>query len=139
MSTTFNNKYEILKKVGQGQTAKVYLCKNLTETDKFVALKIIQKDWLKTVPNAIDQIQKEFEIQKKLDHVGINKAFEFGTNGFFVKKDGSMVTNLTYLIFDYVKGMNLFKVLEDQQSLEEEEVKFYCQNGLFPAIAYMHA
>ena len=62
MSTIFNDKYEILKKIGQGKTAKVFLCKSITETNKFVALKIIHSNWIKTDPGAIDQIQKEFEI-----------------------------------------------------------------------------
>ena len=68
----------------------------------YFALKIIQNDWLERDPNAAKQIENEFNIQSNLNHPGINKVIEYGTNGFFIKKDGSKVENLTYLILDYI-------------------------------------
>ena len=109
--SVFNNKYEISKKIGEGFSSHVYLCRDLEDSGKFTALKIIKSKFLKQDSNAIEKVKKEYEIQKQLNHSNINKAVDFGTEGTFTKINGSKVENLTYLMLDYVSGRTLIDLI----------------------------
>lgn len=48
----FNNEYEILKKLGNGSTANVYLARSIADPTKEVALKIIKSKWMEETKDA---------------------------------------------------------------------------------------
>jgi len=48
----FNNEYEILKKLGSGSTANVYLARSIKEPTRKVALKIIKSKWMEETKDA---------------------------------------------------------------------------------------
>jgi len=48
----FNNEYEILKKLGCGSTANVYLARSIKEPTREVALKIIKSKWMEETKDA---------------------------------------------------------------------------------------
>ena len=43
----FKNQYEIIKSLGNGNTAKVYLARHLADPTKKIALKILRDEFLK--------------------------------------------------------------------------------------------
>ena len=46
--STFNNKYEVLDRLGDGLTSVVYLARPLDDVSRLVALKLIKKSFLAT-------------------------------------------------------------------------------------------
>ena len=42
----FNNEYEILSSLGEGNTSKVYLARSLKDPSKQVALKLLREEFL---------------------------------------------------------------------------------------------
>jgi serine/threonine protein kinase len=77
----FNNKYEILKSLGEGNTSKVYLARSLTTPTELVAIKIMKDEFLNRDSDSITSVQNEINILKSLNHFGIVRLYEFGDSG----------------------------------------------------------
>ncbi|KAF0716647.1 Aste57867_2731 [Aphanomyces stellatus] len=86
------NDYTVLKQLGEGAFAKVYLCERTTnasdKTTKQYAMKVFNKSFLKrkrefkkvdgkmVQTNAFQKVQKEIAIMKKLCHPNLTKLIE---------------------------------------------------------------
>ena len=86
--------YQIIRKLGQGAMAKVYLARQLS-LDRLVAVKVLPRDYSNN-PNFIARFQKEGRAAASLSHSNIVGAVEIGeANGlhFFVMEyiDGDTV------------------------------------------------
>jgi serine/threonine protein kinase len=55
----FNDKYEIIDHLGEGKTSKVYLCRELNNPSKKVALKLIRNEFINSDSGAIQNIERE--------------------------------------------------------------------------------
>jgi len=79
----FNNKYEIVKSLGEGNTSKVYLGKAINEENehKFVAIKILKEEFLRRDQDSIVSVHNEITILKNLSHSGIVNMHEYGDAG----------------------------------------------------------
>lgn len=78
----FNNKYEIIKSLGEGNTSKVYLATAINEpTAKQVAIKILKEEFLRRDEDSILSVQNEITILKNLNHAGIIRMIDFGDAG----------------------------------------------------------
>ena len=44
--TTFNDNYEVLRELGSGKTSKVFLCRELKDQTKLVAVKLFKSEYL---------------------------------------------------------------------------------------------
>lgn len=42
----FNNEYEILSSLGEGNTSKVYMARKISDPKKFAALKLLKEEFL---------------------------------------------------------------------------------------------
>jgi len=42
----FNNEYEILQSLGEGNTSKVYMARNIKNPNQVVALKLLREEFL---------------------------------------------------------------------------------------------
>ena len=58
----FNNKFEILDKLGEGTSAKVYLARSLTDPEHHIALKVIQDEYLNRSRDTRAAIASEISI-----------------------------------------------------------------------------
>jgi len=67
----FNNKYEILKNLGEGNTSKVYLGKALDNPNQQVAIKVIKEEFLRRDADSILSVQNEITILKNLNNPGL--------------------------------------------------------------------
>lgn len=78
----FNNQYEILKSLGEGNTSKVYLARSITDQSaKQVAIKILKEEFLRRDEDSILSVQNEITILKNLNHRGIIRMIDFGDAG----------------------------------------------------------
>lgn len=103
---SFIPSYEIIKVLGEGGLAIVYLGRN-KETGKTVAIKVFAPTNNNT-SSTIARFMREAEAAKSLDHPNIVKANDFGT-----------VYGIYYLIMEYVPGISLAQLISNAGRLEE--------------------
>ena len=64
----FNNEYEILSSLGEGNTSKVYLVRSLKDPKKQVALKLLRDEFLSRDAESIKSVEQEIQILQGLNH-----------------------------------------------------------------------
>ncbi len=67
----FNDTYEIIRSLGEGNTSKVYLGRALADPNQQVAIKIMKEEFLKKDKESIISVQNEITILKNMQHFGI--------------------------------------------------------------------
>jgi serine/threonine protein kinase len=55
----FNNEYEILSSLGEGNTSKVYMARSLEDKKKVVALKLLKEEFLQRDAESIKSVEQE--------------------------------------------------------------------------------
>lgn len=100
--------YQILRKLGQGAMAKVYLARQLS-LDRFVAIKILPRHY-STNANFIARFQKEGRAAASLSHNNIVAAYEIGE-----------VNGLHYFVMEYVDGDTVYDRIVARKRLPERE------------------
>ena len=98
-----------IKTIGSGSYGQVYLGMNIIDK-KYYAIKHMDKKNIFAILNSLLNIQKEIDIQSKIDHPNIVKLL-------YVKE-----TEKCYdLIMEYAKNGNLFHYIRRNRSLSEDE------------------
>lgn len=120
----FNGKFEILKSLGEGNTSKVYLAKNIEDHSTF-AVKILKEEFLRRDEDSILSVQNEITILKNLQHSGIIKMVDFGDAGQVVKPSGRIISNLVFIIMEYVQGGLLFDLCQTMGQMGEDNGRFF--------------
>ena len=105
---TFNNQYEILKNIGDGSQAKVYLCREIKNPNQYVALKLFRDKFLQKDQDSIKSIENEIRILQTLKHDNIVGIVGYGSTGVVVKPSGNETKNLVYILMEYVHNGILF-------------------------------
>ena len=78
----FKNEYEIIKSLGNGNTAKVYLARHRADPTKKIALKILRDEFLKGNNNTNTQlVEQEIQILSALNHENIVRLVDYGSDG----------------------------------------------------------
>ena len=114
-----------LKIIGSGSYGQVYLGQNIIDR-KYYAIKHMNKKQIFEILNSFLNIQKEIEIQSKIDHPNIIKLL-------YVKE-----TETSYdLIMEYAQGGNLFHYIRDNKSLSESQ-SFGIFIQVVNAITFLH-
>ena len=120
----FNNKYEILKNLGEGNTSKVYLAKAIN-SDKKVAIKVIKEEFLRRDADSILSVQNEITILKNLTHPGLIKIEEYGDQGVVQKPSGKIIKNLIYIVMEFVTGGLLFDTCQKLGNMGEDIGRYF--------------
>lgn len=58
----FNNKFEILSSLGEGNTSKVYMARSLEDKKNIVALKLLKEEFLSRDSESIKSVEQEIQI-----------------------------------------------------------------------------
>lgn len=116
-----NNKYQVIKKIGDGSYGMVYLAQNLI-TKGNVALKRIMKNG--ELPIDDIEVSNEFEIVKKIDHPFIVKILEV-----YVTK------NAYYIINEFCRHGELYSQIKMKFTEEQLSFMFY---QIFCGLNYLH-
>ena len=114
-----------LKTIGSGSYGQVYL--GLNQIDKkYYAIKHMEKKNIYQLLHSLIGIQKEIEIQSKIDHPNIVKLL-------YVKE-----TDISYdLIMEYASGGNLFHYIRKNKGLDENK-SFILFIQVVNAVYFLH-
>ena len=104
-----NNRYEIVKTIGEGGMANVYLAKD-TILDRNVAIKVLRGD-LSSDDKFIRRFQREALSVSNLSHPNIVEVYDVG------EEDGSH-----YIVMEYIEGKTLKQLLKKRETLTLTEV-----------------
>ena len=110
-----NRRFLIRKKLGQGRSV-VYLCEDLEQTGKNVAIKILSANSSEEEKNVF---KDEFQTIQKLDHPNIIQAYERGTV-VEVTENESISVGSKYLVMEYFNGNELLSYpINNEVALKE--------------------
>jgi serine/threonine protein kinase len=107
-------KYKIYDTVGSGGFATVYLGRNLS-TNEIVAIKVLAHQFT-AEPQYIERFQREAMMAQRLQHPNIVQVLDYG------------IENGThFLVMEYVEGLTLGQMMEQQGRLSLEATLSYAQ------------
>ncbi|KAJ3431375.1 cbl-interacting serine/threonine-protein kinase [Anaeramoeba flamelloides] len=118
-------KYEIGDTIGEGAFGKVKQAKN-SETGEYVAVKILNKERILR-ENMSDQIKKEISIMKMISHKHVVELMDV-----LVSK------TRIYLVFELLKGGELFYKIANNGKFSEKVARFYFQQ-LIIGLEFVHS
>ena len=105
----FAGRYRILKQIGRGGMADVYLAKDLILDGEEVAVKVLRTNY-QTDPIAVARFQREARAMADLDHPHIVRITDIG------EEEGQQ-----YLAMEYVAGLDLKRYIKEHYPLSNEE------------------
>jgi serine/threonine protein kinase len=132
----FNNEWEILSSLGEGNTSKVYKARNL-KTGDFVALKLLREEFLTRDSSSIKSVEQEIQILQGLKHENIVNIIGYGSDGHVKKPSGREINNLVYILLEFVSGGLLFDVCQSLGSMGEVTGRYFLSQML-DVLDYMH-
>lgn len=103
-----DGKYKIEKEIGRGGMGTVYLATHVG-TERPVALKIIAPQFMQRA-EFVERFRREARAAGRLRHPNVVDVTDFG---FAESKQG----NVAYLVMEYLDGVTLGEVLEEEQKL----------------------
>lgn len=106
----FAGRYRILKSIGRGGMADVYLAKDLILDNEEVAIKVLRTNY-QTDQIAVARFQREARAMAELNHPNIVSIRDIG------EEDGQQ-----FLVMEYVDGSDLKKHIQDHAPLSNNEV-----------------
>lgn len=122
----FESKYEIIQELGAGSYGKVYKVKH-KETDQIFAVKSIQKSKIGLSKEDEEELLKEINILKQLDHPNIIKIFEYFNTPFILN-----------IILEYCNGGELFDEIVKVHHFDEITAS-HIMRQLFSAVSFCHS
>ncbi len=105
----FAGRYRIVKQIGRGGMADVYLAKDLILDGEEVAVKVLRTNY-QTDPIAVARFQREAKAMADLDHPHIVRITDIG------EEDGQQ-----YLTMEYVAGLDLKRYIKEHHPLSNQE------------------
>jgi len=120
----FNGEYEILSSLGEGNTSKVYLARSLKDPKQQFALKLLREEFLQRDKDSIKSVEQEIQILNGLKHENIVNIIGWGSDGHVKKPSGREITNLVYILLEYVTGGLLFDVCQTVGGMGEDAGRF---------------
>lgn len=105
----FAGRYRIIKQIGRGGMADVYLAKDLILDGEEVAVKVLRTNY-QTDPIAVARFQREARAMADLDHPHIVRITDIG------EENGQQ-----YLAMEYVAGLDLKRYIKEHYPLSNEE------------------
>ena len=105
----FAGRYRIIKQIGRGGMADVYLAKDLILDGEEVAVKVLRTNY-QTDPIAVARFQREARAMADLDHPHIVRITDIG------EEEGQQ-----YLAMEYVAGLDLKRYIKEHYPLSNEE------------------
>lgn len=103
--TILGNRYSVIKALGQGGMANVYLAEDM-HTRTYVALKVM-RDELSDDPEFIRRFATEARAAASLDHPNIVGVLDYGQDG-----------EIRYIVQEYVQGKTLKQLIKEQGALD---------------------
>lgn len=106
----FAGRYRILKSIGRGGMADVYLANDLILDNEEVAIKVLRTNY-QTDQVAVARFQREARAMAELNHPNIVAIRDIG------EEDGQQ-----FLVMEYIQGADLKKFIQDNAPLSNTQV-----------------
>ncbi len=127
IGTVIDNKYEVLKQIGQGGMSTVYLAMD-KRLNKQWAIKEIKKQARdKNAEIVVQSLIAEANLMKKLDHPALPRIVDIIDNGETI-----------YVIMDYIEGEALTTLLEEYGA-QPQDVVIEWAKQLCRVLDYLHS
>ncbi len=104
--TILGNRYEILRKIGDGGMAFVYEAKDRL-LNRTVALKVLRPEFVDD-EEFLGKFKREAEAVASLSHPNIVNVYDVGEE-----------KRVHYIVMEYVEGKNLKEIIKDEGTLDE--------------------
>ncbi|MDG4478576.1 Stk1 family PASTA domain-containing Ser/Thr kinase [Streptococcus parasuis] len=104
----FAGRYRIIRQIGRGGMADVYLAKDLILDGEEVAVKVLRTNY-QTDQIAVQRFQREARAMAELDHPNIVRISDIG------EEDGQQ-----YLAMEYVNGLDLKRYIKENAPLAND-------------------
>lgn len=124
--TLLDEKYEILRRIGEGGMSIVYLARN-NRMNMQLAVKEIKNDGSKSVEVLLKGLEREANILKDVDHPVIPRIIDI------VKHDGTIC-----VVMDFIEGENLADKLKEVGRFSQDKVIEWGLE-LASALEYLHS
>lgn len=114
------DRYDVVRLIGSGGMASVYLAKDLQLEGQKIAMKILHKQFADDKVY-VQRFLREVQLMQKVDHPNVVKTFDIGTD-----------ESLIYFTMEYVQGESLETIM-DSYTFDELQVAQLCReicNGL---------
>ena len=108
MSETIGNRYEIIKLIGKGGMADVYLAYDVI-LNRHVAIKVLKSD-MADDDLALERFKREAGAVTKLSHPNIVDVYDVGDDG-----------DKHYIVMEYVKGYTLKQLIKKRGPIPYKE------------------
>lgn len=105
----FAGRYRVIRQIGRGGMADVYLAKDLILDGEEVAVKVLRTNY-QTDQIAVQRFQREARAMADLDHPNIVRISDIG------EEDGQQ-----YLAMEYVDGVDLKRYIKENSPLSNNE------------------
>lgn len=105
----FADRYRIVRQIGRGGMADVYLARDLILDGEEVAVKVLRTNY-QTDQIAVQRFQREARAMAELDHPNIVRISDIG------EEDGQQ-----YLAMEYVDGLDLKRYIKENAPLSNDE------------------
>lgn len=102
-----------------------------------MAIKILKEEFLKRDNDSILSVHNEITILKNLEHSGVVRLLDFGDAGTVVKPSTRVISNLVFIVMEFVQGGLLFDLCQLMGAMGEDAGRFFAHQML-DAIDYMH-
>ena len=120
----FNNRYQLLAKIGQGGLAEVYRAQDLA-LGRIVAVKALRHEYV-VDPTFLVRFLREAQSAASLTHTNIVAVYDFGQD-----------LGRPYIVMEYVPGRDLRSILHEQGALSVEQAVDLCMQ-VCAAVGYAH-
>lgn len=122
IQTDFHANYDVIKMLGKGSFARVYLAQSRSTGEQF-AVKAFSKEYIESQDKGKDSLLIEIDIMKELEHPNIIKFFEIHET-----------QNSLYLVMEVLKGGEIFDLANGKLSPEDT---FEITKSLLHGIEYL--
>lgn len=85
----------------------------------------MREEYLSKDADAIKTVENEIEILQGLKHETIVNILGYGSDGKVVKPSGRVISNLVYIILEYVSGGLFFDICQTLGDMGEEAGRFF--------------
>ncbi|MEG2193738.1 MAG: Stk1 family PASTA domain-containing Ser/Thr kinase, partial [Terrisporobacter sp.] len=104
--TILGNRYEIIRKIGDGGMAFVYEAKDRL-LNRIVAVKVLRPEFVDD-EEFLAKFKREAEAVANITHHNIVNVYDVGADG-----------KVHYIVMEYVDGQNLKEIIKDEGTLDE--------------------
>jgi serine/threonine-protein kinase len=125
IGTVINDKYVILEFIAKGGMGEVYRA-HQTVLKRDVAIKIISREWLKSLEDDEDEIEiglqrfrNEVQTMAQIRHPNIVQIYDYGSFSFKKEHEHSLVE---YISMEYVPGGTLRSTMSEDGFYPEEDL-----------------